>query len=175
MLQRVFVDADVLAARTPFEWLALLCDETEDWFQLHSTSGAVAEAVLLWTAEDPARREGWSGRRHDLLVASLDEVLATPAGRSEADPADAAAAGGAHVLLSSRAGEVAGGDELPFEVYTVDEFLCLLDDTAAAHVRRVTERQQDRHHAGAASRGLVESLTGAGCPAFAERVSRHLR
>ncbi|WP_203580809.1 hypothetical protein [Microbacterium hibisci] len=183
MLQRVFVDADVLAARAPFEWLALLRDETGDWFQLHSTSEVVAESVREWVARDPERREGAAERRCELLATSLDEVLDSSADAAPGHapgPLGAAASSGSHVLLSSRAGDVAGADELPFEVYTADEFLCLLDDTAATHVRSAAARQyaarQDAGDGdGASNAGLAEALTAAGCPAFAERVSRHLR
>lgn len=185
MLQRVFVDADVLASRTQYEWLALLRDETGSSFQLHSSSDVVVDAVRVWRRRNPAVPRISSRRRLDRLVASLDEVVGAVhddvdfdgEGRRDVAVHDDAVAAGAHVLLSSTVRDV-GGDILPFEIYTPDQFFCLVDDTAAAHVRNVTILQE--HRIGRRGRGvpaepLADALVAAGCPAFAERVSSHLR
>ncbi|KAF2412301.1 hypothetical protein B1729_15755 [Microbacterium sp. B35-04] len=174
MPQRVFVDADVLAARTPYEWLALLRDET-DAFQLHSSPAVVAEAVRLWRSGDPSARAAAAPRRLALLTASLDEVVG--AAETDAEPGVGGRVGdsavedalttGAHVLLSASARTREDGDALPFEICTPDEFLCLTDDTAPAAVRDVTRQR--------AAQPLADALAGAGCPAFAERVASHLR
>jgi hypothetical protein len=183
VLHRVFVDSDVLAARTPYEWLALLRHQTGS-FQLHSSAGVVADSVRLWSGRQPSRRAA-SRRRLELLASSLDEVI----GAVEADidleeaieprlAATDAASAGAHVLVSTHPRGIGTGDPLPFEVCTPDEFLCLIDDTAGADVRHVTSAQRERvllsrgdRHQGA----LADALSWAGCPAFAERVSAHLR
>lgn len=185
MLQRVFVDADVLASRTPYEWLALLRAEDDTSFQLHSSSGAVVDAVRLWRRRAPAVRGGASRRRLDLLVASLDEVVGAVAADVDFDAPDRpvipvqadAMASGAQVLVSSNVSPPVG-DELPFEIYTPDELLCLVDDSAASAVRNVTLLQDHRARrpdAGRATESLTATLTAAGCPAFAERVAAHLR
>ena len=184
MPHRVFVDADVLAARTPYAWLGLLRDETGA-FQLHSSPAVVADAVRLWRSRDPAAREAAAPRRLALLTASLDEVIG--GADTEAEPgvggrvgdsaiADAVATG-AQLLLSSstRAGE--DDDRLPFEICTPDEFLCLTDDAAPAAVREVARRRAAVHEVARqrAAEPLVDALLAAGCPAFAERVASHLR
>ncbi len=177
MLHRVFVDSDVLAARTPYAWLALLRDETGS-FQLHSSAGAVADSVRLWSRPESARRAA-APRRLELLVSSLDEVIggvepdldldaAVEPRRAAAD----ATVAGAHLLVSARGGGGETGDPQSFEVYTPDEFLCLIDDTAYADVRHVTSGQLARRSPHAPE-SLTEALTAAGCPAFAERVSSH--
>lgn len=174
MPQRVFVDADVLASRTPYGWLGLLRDET-DAFQLHSSPAVVADAVRLWRSGDPSTRAAAAPRRLALLTASLDEVVGVI--ETDAEPgvggrvgdsavADAVATG-AHVLLSASARTAEDGDRLPFEICTPDEFLCLMDDAAPAAVREVARRR--------AAGPLADALLAAGCPAFAERVASYLR
>ncbi|WP_349425700.1 hypothetical protein [Microbacterium sp. LWS13-1.2] len=183
MLQRVFVDADVLAARIPLEWLALVRDETHA-FQLHSSAAVVADAVRIWRDRDPAARGASARRPRELLVATLDELAedadvdvdidALPDGSTAHD---AAVMSGAHILLSSRARETPDADLLPFELVTPDEFLCLVDDLAGAAVRNVALELARRD--GAETRGSVDrlarALIAAGCPAFAGRVRAHLR
>ncbi|MFE5408227.1 hypothetical protein [Microbacterium sp. NPDC056569] len=181
MLQRVFVDADVLAARPPYEWLALLRHQTGS-FQLHSSAGVVADSVRLWSRRQPPRRAA-ARRRLELLATSLDEVLGAVDADIDLDQAvepplaaTDAAAGRADVLVSTRLHGVAADGPLPFEVCTPDEFLCLVDDTAGADVRRVASEQCRRaRRAGEDPYSLAEALTAAGCPAFAQRVSSHLR
>ncbi|MFB7891960.1 hypothetical protein ACFC1I_07170 [Microbacterium sp. NPDC056044] len=178
MLHRVFVDSDVLAARTAYDWLALLRHRTGA-FQLHSSAGVVADSVRLWAQRDPGRRAA-APRRLDLLATSLDEVIGPVAPDLDLDAAveprsaeaDAAVAR-ANVLVSARGRGGATGDPLPFEIYTPDEFLCLVDDTACADVRQVTSEQRARRtrHAPAS---LADALTAAACPAFAARVGAHL-
>ena len=194
MLQRVFVDADVLASRTPYDWLALLRDET-DAFQLHSSPAVVTDAVRLWRSRDPAAREAAIPRRLALVTASLDEVLGGAEGVPTSPP-DAAGASrgasggggpaapgvdgpqggcavadarttGAHVVVSSSAVPGADGDGLPFEICTPDDFLCLTDDATPDAVRAVARQR--------AGEPLAAALAAAGCPAFAERVTSHLR
>lgn len=175
MPHRVFVDADVLASRTPYEWLALLRDETDGAFRLQSSSAVVADAVRLWRAQDPVRREAAAPRRLALLIDTLDEVMDTIATDAASGPASQvsgsavgdAVAGGAHVLLTSHVRATGDEDRLPFEVWTSDEFLCRLDDEDAAAVGRVTAQR--------GTEPLADLLIAAGCPAFAERVASHLR
>lgn len=184
MLQRVFVDADVLAARIPFEWLALLRDETGA-FQLHSSTAVVSDAVRMWRDRDPAARGASAERRRDLLVAALDELVdaevdvdtAAPAGPDGARAHEVAVMSGADILLSSGAREIAGADLLPFELATPDEFLCVVDDLAGAAVRNVALEQAGRDGADTpgAAEPLTHALIAAGCPGFAERVRAHLR
>ena len=174
MPHRVFVDADVLASRTPYEWLALLRDET-DAFQLHSSPAVVADAVRLWRSRDPAAREAAAPRHLVLLTASLDEVVGDGDTGAEPDHAcrvggfavEDAVASGAQVLLSSSVRTSGPADHLPFEVFTPDQFLCLTDDTAPTAVRDVTRQR--------AAEPLAAALAAAGCPAFAARVAAHLR
>jgi hypothetical protein len=185
VLQRVFVDADVLASHTAYQWLALLRHETGA-FQLHSSAAVVIDAVRVWRRQDPSRRPGPSRRRLDHLVASLDEVIGDLDAAIDLDddrPVDtdasatrAATIGGAHVLISANADRADAEDLLPVEIYAPDEFLSLVDDTAPLDVRSVTLLQEQRiPPADARPERLTAALAAAGCPAFADRVSSHLR
>lgn len=184
MLHRVFVDSDVLAARTPFEWLALLRHQTGS-FQLHSSAGVVADAARLWSRRHPARRTA-AGRRLALVAASLDEVIGAIDADIDLDEAveprrlvaAEIASCAAHVVVSSRPRRISDDAALPFEVWTPDEFLCLVDDSARADVREVVSREHGgrrRTRADCRLEPLAEALADAGCPAFAERVSSHLQ
>ncbi|MFD4960194.1 hypothetical protein [Microbacterium sp. NPDC058389] len=159
--QRFFVDADVLATPTPFCWLAMLRDETDGAFQLHTSPDELTAATLEWRTSHQAADASTAARREHLLRAVLDEVT----GATESD---------VHLAPASHAG--AGG---PDEHWTPDEFLCLVDDESGPSVRALTRRRQDdverRRAAGLPTDSLTDALVAAGCPAFAERVSAHLR
>jgi len=182
--QRIFVDADVLASRTQYLWLTLLREEAGDWFQLHSSSDVVVDAVQAWVGRDPVARADAASRRLESLAASLDEVvgvfadIGVPRGVSKGASVHDAAATGAHVLLTSQVPDSAGVDDLPFEIYTPDQFFCFVDDGAASRVRgaaRQYDHRTRRPARGGAVESLTEALAAADCPGFAERVSTHLR
>lgn len=180
MLHRVFVDSDVLAARTPYEWLALLRRQTGS-FQLHSSAGVVADSARLWSREHPARRTA-AGRRLALVAATLDEVIGAIDPDIDLDEAvepglvaAEVAACAAHVLVSTRRQPITDDAVLPFEVWTPDEFLCLVDDSARTDVREVVSRRHGGIRRTSEDGRLAEALAGAGCPAFADRVSSHLQ
>ncbi|WP_127819802.1 hypothetical protein [Microbacterium sp. CPCC 204701] len=182
MLQRVFVDTDILASPTQHAWLVLLRHETGGLFQLHSSSDAATGAVRAWVARDPGARGPVARRRLELLVATLDEVVDAEASGRGLDhghpsdlPLEPARSGGAHVLLTSRVSDATDLDRLPFDVCAPDRFLCLVDDSAPLAVREVARRQDGARRSDGPRAAPVDALIAAGCPAFAERVARHLR
>lgn len=76
MLQRVFVDANVLASRTCRDWLFLLREENDGMYQLHVTPDVLAETVRVMRRNNP-RLPG--GVVTDLLAKverCVDEVVA---------------------------------------------------------------------------------------------------
>jgi len=81
-------------------------------------------------------------------------------------------------LLTSNDRDFPESDDLPYEIYTPDELLVLIDDSAPYHVRSVTREQidywQKRRDEGDAVKQLDEALRDADCPAFAERVRAHV-
>jgi hypothetical protein len=68
-------------------------------------------------------------------------------------------------------------DDLPYEIYSVDEFFELIDDSAPQIVRAVTAEQLVYYvrRSDTSLVSLPERLKAAGAPAFAERVRQHLR
>jgi hypothetical protein len=65
-------------------------------------------------------------------------------------------------------------DSLPYEVHSADSFLVLVDDSAPRHVRAVTRKQEEYWARKPRAKSLVDALRDAGCPAFAQRVLKHL-
>ena len=187
MLQRVFVDANVLLSRTTRDWLFLLRNETQQMFQLHSTIDVVTETVRARRRLQPELDGNITRRLHDDLIENLDEIVADFDGSVEfhgSDPDDrhvhaAAIAGGSNILVTSNGGDFGDPDLLPYEIYTPDEFFLLVDDGAQDSVRRVTMAQLKYWNAKRARGHSVKPLPGAlidaGCPIFAARVSGHVR
>jgi len=187
MLQRVFVDANVLLSRTTRDWLFLLRNETQQMFQLHSTIDVVTETVRARRRLQPELDGNITRRLHDDLIENLDEVVADFDGSIEfhgSDPHDrhvhaTATAAASNFLLTSNGSDFGNPDLLPYEIYTPDEFFLLVDDGAQDSVRRVTQAQlkywSAKRARGHSVKPLPAALTDAGCPLFADRVNRHVR
>ncbi|WP_309886472.1 PIN domain-containing protein [Curtobacterium sp. 320] len=184
MLQRVFVDANVLCSRTLRDWTCLLRLRTDGMFQLHTTEDVLAETIRTLRRKHPTLPGGAVTRLRAAVLGAVDELVedfdATVA-YGGSDPDDrhvhaAAEACRAHVLLTDDRG-FASDDAANYEVYRPDDFFVLVDDSAPAAVRDVV-RQQTRYWASRPDekrRGLADALRDAGCPAFAARVESHLR
>jgi hypothetical protein len=143
---RVFVDADVLATRTPFCWLAMLRDETDGAFRLYTSDAALAAATEDWRSRHPDDPGTAARRREQLVRAVLDDVTADRAPGGAPSPDDVLC------LID---------DEAPASVRAV--------------ALRRQDDLEGRRRTGAPSPSLAEALIAAGCPAFAERVAAHLR
>lgn len=69
-------------------------------------------------------------------------------------------------------------DALPYEVYTPDQFFCLVDDGAPDSVREVCRDQiaywNRRKRDGKKVKPLADALREAGCPEFATHVKTHV-
>lgn len=186
MLQRVFVDSNVLVSRTTRDWLFLLRNEVGGMYQVHSTFDVLVEAVRAWRRIRPKDDGAAATRLFEHLKSNLDELLEDFDGAIEfvgTDPDDshvhaAAVAAGAHILLTSNGCDFGDPDKLPYEIQTPDEFLCLVDDGASDSVRAVTMDQisywQSRSKLTQGTPLLVGALVAAGCPKFAERVREHI-
>lgn len=66
-------------------------------------------------------------------------------------------------------------DDLPYEVYRPDDFFVLIDEAAPALVASCVDRQIQYWTKRQDDVEIVEALTRANCPQFAERVVSHLR
>ncbi|WP_439694428.1 PIN domain-containing protein [Curtobacterium sp. SP.BCo] len=184
MLQRVFVDANVLCSRTLRDWICLLRLRTDGMFQLHTTEDVLAETVRTLRRRHPELPGGAVTRLRAAVLGAIDELVedfdATVPYRGS-DPDDrhvhaAAVACRAHVLLTQDHG-LTSDDAAHYEVHRCDDFFVLVDDSAPAAVRDVV-RQQARYWAdrpAGSRRSLVTALLDADCPQFARRVELHLR
>lgn len=186
MPARVLVDANVLFSRTLRDWLALLYLQSDAFFSVYWTEDILAETIYRLRRQNPE----WSGAQ---ITAIRDRIAGTfEGGRVEdftpdgtfpgADPHDehvhaAAVACQAQYLLTCDSGfkdpEVL--DQLPYEVYTPDDFFVLIDQSAPHVVRAVISAQQAYWHGRRGRCNLPRSLNEAGCPEFAGRVRSHLQ
>lgn len=142
--QRLFVDADVLGTSTPFCWLAMLRDETDGAFRLHTSDDTLAAATEGWRSRHPGAT-GEAARREELLRAVLDDVTSDGAGAEALTPDE-------FLCLVD--------DEQPARVRAVT-------------LRRQHDLDR-RRQVGVRAASLTDALMAAGCPAFAERVAAHL-
>ncbi|MGB4767650.1 MAG: PIN domain-containing protein [Candidatus Saccharimonas sp.] len=186
MSTRVLVDANVLFSRTLRDWLCLLYLESDTFFSVYWTEDIVAEVIYRLRRQHP----DWPGHK---VVGIRDKICETFEGgrvddfvpdgsfpgtdANDAHVHAAAIACSATILLTGDAGFSAPGvaENLPYEVYSPDEFFVLVDDSSPEKVIAVTETQQSywlqRHD----RCNLPRKLTAAGCPNFAERVLAHLQ
>jgi len=182
LIQRVFVDANVLYSRTLRDWLFLLRRETEGMFQVHSTEDVLAEVVYRLRRNNPTMEGGVITNLREKLVSAIDELVGDFDATIEYAGADAndrhvhaaAVASKAHILLTDDNG-FEGSDEDPYEVFTCDEFFLLVDDSASWMVERVVADQNAYWSKKRSHKSLVQALKDAGCPEFAKRVEGHLR
>lgn len=188
-VHKVFVDANVLYSRTLRDWLFILQQETGNMFAVQSTEDVLSETLYHLRRKHP----NWSGAQisglRKLLTDSIHEVVGDYDPTIEypfKDPNDrhvhaAAVAGGAEFLLTIDGGFTAPDPdaELPYEVYTADQFFLLIEDSSSDGVMRAAKRQreywQKKSDAGHTPKTLAEALVAAGCPGFAKKVEAHLK
>ncbi|MFD1716175.1 PIN domain-containing protein [Amnibacterium flavum] len=183
IIQRVFVDANVLYSRTLRDWLFMLRNEIEGMFQLHTSRDVIVEVLYQLRRNHQDMDGGVIVNLHDKITAAVDEILddfdASISYTGE-DPNDrhvhaAAVACAAQILLTEDAG-LTSDDETTYEVWNCDDFFVLIDDSAGWFVERVV-RDQHRYWSARPGRpkSIVKALEDARCPQFAKRVAKHLR
>ncbi|RFA18109.1 PIN domain-containing protein [Subtercola boreus] len=195
MTHRVFLDSNVLASRTLRDWVLLTRMNTGTMFQLHTTLDVIAETIRAVRKNYP-RADGGVITEIDRKIRDVvDELVDDFAGdvcfvgRDEHDRHVNAAAthAEADILVTDNPRDFGDPALLPYDIYTADEFLCLVDDGAQADVRRVVQMQNDYwqtvrqdgrssiRHASKPPKGIVAALVDAGCVNFAARVEAHLQ
>lgn len=187
MATRVLVDANVLFSRTVRDWVFLLKLESQcGMFSLLCTVDILSEALARLRDTYPDLPGAVIADIHDRVLANIDErvddfEVGTFAG-SDSDDAhvDAAArASAADAILTSDEGwsqmSEHALDELPYEVFTPDEFLCLIDDSNSAVVAAVVKHQLRYWMDRDGDVDLPARLRAANCRDFADRVRDHLQ
>lgn len=178
---RVFVDANVLYSRTQRDWLALIYLQGEQSpYEVYWSEDVLAEVASHLRRRHPL----WSGRKiatfRDRIAGTFEvgrvtdfEVAAVDSVTDEHDlhVHAAAVSCSTDIVLTSNVRDFVGVED--YDVLTPDELFVLVDDSAPDAVRAAAAAQADyRGRRGTAD--LAESLVGAGCPRFAERVQGHL-
>jgi len=184
-VQRVFVDANVLASRVQRDWLFLLAGEVR-MFDTYITEDVLAETIRAFRRRFPDADGGQVARLRAALVRAADHMVDDFPGALTFVGADqhdrhvnaAATACGAHKLLTCDTGfldmDEALMDQLPYEPYHPDDFFILINDSAPHAVRAVVQDQLRYWRSQGEPPQLAEKLVSAQCPQFAEVVRYHL-
>jgi hypothetical protein len=185
-VHHVFVDSNVLGSRTLYDWLFIL--RNQSWmFSLTATSDVLDESHRVWRRKYPAAGGELRRNRERLFRKNFDDILDDWTGGEASnlkDPDDqhvhnAAAYCHADILLTSNTKDFGDPDLLPYDLYTPDEFFCLVESSSLFSVREATlfqnEYWQDRRDRGDHVKSLAQALEDAGCPVFAAIVAEHLR
>lgn len=182
MIQRIFVDANILVSRTLMDWLFMLRQETGGgMFSIITSEDVLAEVEYRLRRINPEAPGRMIVQRRARIVQFVDEVLEdfdATATYSGADPNDrhvhaAALASNAHILLTDDNG-FSTDDSVSYELYSADNFFVLIDDSAPTCVQHVTAEQR-AYWSSRGGRSVVDALRAAGCEQFANRVNQHFR
>lgn len=184
-VQRVFVDANVLASRVQRDWLFLLAGEVR-MFDTYITEDVIAETIRAFRKNRPDADGGQVTRLRAALIRAADHMVDDFPGALTFVGADqhdqhvhaAATACGAHKLLTCDTGfldmDDALKDQLPYEPYHPDDFFLLINDSAPHSVRAVVQDQLRYWQAQGGTPQLADRLDRAQCPQLAEVVRHHL-
>ncbi|WP_205915403.1 PIN domain-containing protein, partial [Prescottella equi] len=184
----VLVDANILYSRTLRDWLALLyLDASSDMFEVKWTDDIMVEFQYNLRKKNPFLDDAQVGGIRRRLESTFGEdsrisgYTVDPAGNypdvGDAHVHCAAVHGSVDLLLTNNVKHFREIDDLPYEIYTADEFFELVDDSAPHVVRTVAANQLAYHlrKNSNSSTSLPDMLKKADAPAFAERVRKHLQ
>ncbi len=182
----VLVDANVWFSRTLRDWVCLLAsDRQSSLFTALWTEDILAETIANIREKFPLATGGQVAHIREQIIEVFPEgqVRDYDSTYPLTDPKDAhvhgaAIAGHADVLLTNNTKDFlpASGtdDDLPYELYTPDDFFLLVDSSSHALVHR-TAHLIDEHHSGKGTPySIPERLRSAGAPEFACIVAKIL-
>ncbi|WP_418907087.1 PIN domain-containing protein [Glutamicibacter endophyticus] len=180
MIQRVFVDANVLFSRTLRDWLFLLRAESKGGlFQIHTTWDIITEAGSRLRDKYPEASGTLVAELVDKCQLLFDEILVNYPGGKVPEMTDredwhvhhAATASRANVLLTEDTGFLS--EDTFYEVFNCDEFFVEINSSAPSYVRNVTEKQAV-YWAARNGKSLPDALRDSNCPMFADAVQQHI-
>lgn len=187
--QIVLIDSNVLYSRTLRDWVALLHSKSKgSVFRARYTEDIMAEVIYNLRRDHPT----WPGqillkirqRIEGAFEGCLVEKYEIDPDFHGKDPNDAhvhsaALACGAHMLLTDNGKDFLPSgtdpDALAYEVWTPDDFLMLVNETAPELVREVTALQLAHFMEDGDEVDLPGALRKAGAPNFALCVAHHLQ
>ncbi|MBY6709086.1 MULTISPECIES: PIN domain-containing protein [unclassified Rhodococcus (in: high G+C Gram-positive bacteria)] len=188
----VLVDANILLSRTLRDWTLLLSwlPKPSGMYDVMWTEDVITEYTYHRRKKLPfaSDRQLTDVRRKlfDMFPAGLISDFEIDPTAAYKDPHDAhlhgaAIHGDADIILTQNVKDVQFADDLPYEVYTADDFFLLIDDSSPGTVREVLEYQlthwvrQKNKHPELDHPTLPKRLEKAGAPGFADRVLSHIR
>lgn len=187
MVQRVFVDADVLFSRTLRDWLFLLKLESQGgMFTLGTSSDVIAEVIARIRDKHPQVSGAAIETLRARLVSTIDELFndfhvqprMLTGDRGDGHVRAAATDGKFDFLLTRDRTLLADAEsDLPpfYEPISPDSFLTLVCDSAPTRVAAVAKKQADYYQSRHQIPDLAGRLRAAGCPNFAARVDELVR
>ena len=189
-MHRVFVDSNVLGSKTLYDWLFLLRRELPTMFSLITSDDVLDEAHRVWRKRNPQAGGAMRARREELFRFNFGEIASDWEGRAapvldidDSHVHNATVGMGAEMLLTNNVRDFGEVDDIvrspPYDVYTPDEFFCLIYENNPDAVRAVASKQvkywlRRAEAMGTEPKKLAVALTAAGCPKFAQRVNECL-
>mgnify|MGYP002735341523 CR=1 FL=1 len=182
-MHRVFVDSNVLGSKTLYDWLFLLRKERPEMFHLVTTDDVLDEAHRVWRRRHPETGGAMRARREELFRTNFNEITSDWKGQTapvvdvdDSHVHNAASDLKADILLTDNVKDLGDPDGLPYDLYTPDEFFCLIYENEPNAVREVVAKQVDYWHRRALAnkdrqpKKLADALVDAGCLEFAKNV-----
>lgn len=152
-------------------------------FTLYASNDVLDEAHRVWRRKFPTlgadMREQREKRFRECFDDILDDWVGGDAPVSDVDDAhvhNAAVFGNVNILLTNNVSDFPYPDQLPYDLYTPDEFFCLIYENDPTTVRNVTRKQavywgkRQKMNPEIAPKTLAEALLAAGCPEFSKVV-----
>lgn len=185
MVQRVFVDANVLFSKTLMDWLHFPRFENPGMFQLFSSEDVFVEVLANMRKRWPQARGEMTIHRAKLMRTVMDDVLpGFPGGIpfTGTDPHDyhvhagAIAARADYVLTCNSPSDLTTTPDLEtYEITHPDDFFILVGESNPASLAPIVQAQMSYWARHSENRQLDAALIRAGCPKFAERIRQVLR
>ncbi len=182
-MHRVFVDSNVLGSKTLYDWLFLLRRQLPETFHLVTTDDVLDEAHRVWRRRHPEKGGAMRAHREELFRTNFNEITSDWKGQTapvvdvdDSHVHNAASDLKADILLTDNVKDFGDPDSLPYDLYTPDEFFCLIYENEPDAVREVMDTQLHYwRRRGAANKDgkqkkLADALVDAGCPEFAKYV-----
>lgn len=178
-MHRVFVDSNVLGSKTQYDWVFLLRLETDSMFSLYTSDDVLDEAHRVWRRKYPEMGGEMRTEREKLFRTNFDGItsdwVGNPAPVRDVDDThvhNAAVFTNVDILLTNNVEDFGDPDLLPYDIYTPDEFFCLIYNNDPAAVNAVAIKQAEywlrrqQRHPDAKYKKLSDALVDAGCPEF---------
>jgi predicted nucleic acid-binding protein len=185
----VLLDANVLYSRALRDWIclsALRC--ADNMFRIRWSEDILSEWMYNYRRKNPHLSDQSVGGMRRRLEAAFPSAMVTgyavdPQTSAVKDKNDAhvhaaALAAGVDIVVSANVKDFSEDpDDLDYEVWTPDDFLCLVDDSSPSAVQKVLSEQLEywRAKRPGSVPDLPLALEDANAAQFADRIRCHLK